>query len=186
LPAEKAEFESLVALYEQRVFNVVYRMVGDYDEAADLTQEAFVRAYRAYENFRGDAQPYTWLYRIAVNLVRDHAAARKRRQAAELSLEGWQDDEAREFDIPDETYTPERALHTQELRLHLEKAIMALQEGYRECVVLREFEGLSYQQIADAMGITVEAVRSRLARARAMMRRRLASYLGLGIREENE
>jgi RNA polymerase sigma-70 factor (ECF subfamily) len=177
LPADKAEFESLVALYEERIFNVVYRMVNDPEDAADLTQEVFIRAYRAYESFRGDAQPYTWLYRIAVNLVRDSAARRKRRQSTELSLESWSEEGARELDIPDETYMPQRLLDTEELRGQLERAIQALPDGYRECVLLREFESLSYQQIADVMGVTVEAVRSRLARARGMMRRRLGPYL---------
>lgn len=177
MSAPKAEFESLVALYEQRIFAVVYRMVGDYDEAADLTQEVFVRAYRAFENFRRDAQPYTWLYRIAINLVKDHAAKRRRKSSAEFSLESRLDDEAREFDIPDETYMPEKLLANAELRSQLERAIAALPDGYRECILLREFEGLSYQQIADAMEITVEAVRSRLARARGMMRQRLTPYL---------
>lgn len=177
MPAEKAEFESLVALYEQRIFGVVYRMVGDYDEAADVTQDVFVRAYKAFGNFRGDAQPYTWLYRIAVNLVRDHVAKRSRRRAAEFSLESRLDEEARGFDIPDETYMPERLMATDELRAQLERAISALPDGYRECILLRELESLSYQEIADALDITVEAVRSRLARARGMMRQRLTPYL---------
>jgi RNA polymerase sigma-70 factor (ECF subfamily) len=177
LPAEKADFESLVALYEQRIFNVVYRMVGDYDEAADLTQDAFVRAYRAFENFRGDAQPYTWLYRIAVNLVRDHAAKKKRKQAAEMSLDAGLDESRGSWDLPDHAHGPDRIVASEELRGQLEAAVQALPDGYRECVVLREFENLSYQQIADALGITVEAVRSRLARARAMIRRRMGPYL---------
>ena len=177
MPADKAEFESLVALYEERIFNVVCRMVGDQEEAADLTQEVFIRAYRAFENFRGDAQPYTWLYRIAVNLVKDTAARRRRRQNTELSLESWQEEGARELDIPDETYLPQKVLDTEELRGQLERAIQALPGGYRECILLREFEDLSYQEIADVTGITVEAVRSRLARARGMMRRRLGPYL---------
>ncbi|GMV36358.1 MAG: hypothetical protein AMXMBFR61_08660 [Fimbriimonadales bacterium] len=177
MPAEKADFESLVALYEQRIFNVVYRMVGDYDEAADLTQDAFVRAYRAFESFRGDAQPYTWLYRIAVNLVRDHAAKKKRKQAAEMSLDAGLGESRGGWDVPDHAHGPDRIVANEELRAQLEAAVQALPDGYRECVILREFENLSYQQIADALGITVEAVRSRLARARGMIRRRIGPYL---------
>jgi RNA polymerase sigma-70 factor, ECF subfamily len=177
LPVDKAQFESLVALYEERIYNVVYRMVEDEDDAADLTQEVFIRAYRAFESFRGDAQPYTWLYRIAVNLVKDSAARRKKRRSTEVSLESWKDENARELELPDETYMPQRILDKEELRGQLEQAIQALPEGYRECVVLREFESLSYQEVADVMGITVEAVRSRLARARGMIRQRIGPYL---------
>ncbi len=177
MPAHDAEFESLVVLYEQRIFNVVYRMVDDYDEAADVTQEVFVRAFRAYERFRGESQPYTWLYRIAVNLVRDHVAKRKRRSALEFSLESGHSEGSRELDIADDTYMPERLLVKQELRVQLEGAIQALPDGYRECILLREFESMSYQEIAESMDITVEAVRSRLARARGMIRRRLGPYL---------
>lgn len=174
----KYEFEAMVAEYECRIFNVVFRMVGDPDESADLVQETFVRAYRAFDRFRGDSQPYTWLYRIAVNVCRDYLVKRQRIRSSETSLEvEMAGGEAHAFEVPDVSASPERLMEQQELRVQIEKAIGALPPGYKECVLLREMEEMSYEQIAETLGITVEAVRSRLARARALMRQRLTPYL---------
>lgn len=172
-------FEALVAAYERRIFNLLLRMVSDSDEAADLTQETFVRAYRAFDRFRGDSQPYTWLYRIAVNIARDHLAKRKRVRKREIEISALEGDadENTTWEPPDTKANPEDELLKQEMQQQVKLALEQAPADYREILLLREFEELSYEQIAHALGITLEAVRSRLARARAWMRQRLAGYI---------
>ncbi|MBV6503669.1 MAG: ECF RNA polymerase sigma factor SigE [Fimbriimonadales bacterium] len=169
------EFERLVGLYHSRVFSVALRFCGDHDEAAELTQETFVRAFRAWGKFRKESQTYTWLYRILVNLNKDRLARQSRRRDRETSIEAR---EEMGSPVPAaEHEAPDTQAQRTELKGLLEEAIESLPPGYRECVVLRDVEGLSYEEIAGVMGITVEAVRSRLARARQQLRQKLAPYL---------
>ena len=166
----REDFERLVALYERRIYNVALRLTSSPDEAADLTQETFLRAFRAWARFRKEAGEYTWLYRILINLNKDRIASESKRRAREVRV-AREDDDEREYELADaaEGYS--------ELRDLLVAAIESLPPGYRECIVLRDVEGLSYEEISEVMGITVEAVRSRLARARQQLRQKLAPYL---------
>lgn len=173
------EFEALVATYERRIYNLLLRMVNDPEDAADLTQETFYRAYRAFERFRGDAHPYTWLYRIAVNLANDHLEKRARRRKHEIDLtllEGDTLDEPIEWEPPDHGPSPEEHLLQQELVERVQRLIQQMPPDYKEIILLREYEEMSYEQMAEVLGITLEAVRSRLARARAWLRTRLSPY----------
>jgi len=177
---ETIEFEALVAAYERRIYNLLLRMVNDPEDAADLTQETFYRAFRAFHRFRGDSQPYTWLYRIAVNLANDHLEkrARIRKREVELAaLEFTDDGEPTGWDPPDTAPTPEEHLLQQELIEKVRALIQQMPPDYREIILLREYEEMSYEEMAEVLGITLEAVRSRLARARAWLRMRLAPYM---------
>jgi len=175
-----ATFDEVVAQYEKPIFNVVYRILGDYDEAADATQETFINAYRSYHRFRGESSVYTWLYQIALNQSRNRLRRRRRPDIARtvsLDAPGPGDDAASAArDIPDESSAPHKAVEQQELRGQIMAAIEALPPDYREVVVLREMHGLSYNEIVDATGLTLENVKTRLSRARAMLRQRLGPY----------
>jgi RNA polymerase sigma-70 factor (ECF subfamily) len=179
MSGRREEFEHLVERYERRIFNVALKLTADEDLAAELTQETFLRAFRSWGRFRGDASAFTYLYRILVNLNKDRIAneIRQRERTIPWTQEG---EEGGELDIPDTTADPQEAVEKAEFRRKLHEAIQSLPLGYRECVVLKAVEGLSYQEIAEVMGITVEAVRSRLARARQHLRQALESYLGAG------
>lgn len=170
------DFERLVTAYESRLYNVALKLSGNSDEAADLTQETFLRAFRAWGRFRRESQAYTWLYRILVNLNKDRIAKESRKRDRETSLlAGENGDQV--LDLPDASANPEELAQRSEVRDVLAAAIDGLRPGYRECVVLKDMEGLSYDEIAQVMGITVEAVRSRLARARQQLRQTLTPYL---------
>ena len=176
MSAPREEFERMVSAYERRIFNVALKLTGDSDQAADLTQETFLRAFRAWGRFRGDSATYTWLYRIVVNLNKDRIGREVRRREREMSIDTG-GAASGPIEIEDSTETPYREAERHEARGVLSDAIRELPDGYRECVVLKDVEGLSYDEIAQVMDITVEAVRSRLARARQQLRQRLAPYL---------
>jgi RNA polymerase sigma-70 factor (ECF subfamily) len=176
MSAPRDEFERMVSAYERRIYNVALKLTGDSDDAADLTQETFLRAFRAWGRFRGDSATYTWLYRIVVNLNKDRIGREIRRRERETSIDTG-GAESGPIDIEDSGITPQSEAERYEARDILAQAIRDLPDGYRECVVLKDVEGLSYDEIAQVMDITVEAVRSRLARARQQLRQRLAPYL---------
>ncbi|MGC8666757.1 MAG: RNA polymerase sigma factor [Chthonomonadales bacterium] len=174
-------FDALVAAYEKKIFNVVYRILGDYEEAADVTQEVFISAYKAYDRFRGDAKVFTWLYQIAINHCRNRL--RQRGRARALKVESLDEPRASADDvegptreIADETFAPEAVLEEKELRERVLRAVETLPPEYREVVVLREMQGLSYNEIAEATHLSLDNVKTRLSRARAMLRRKLEPY----------
>jgi RNA polymerase sigma-70 factor (ECF subfamily) len=173
-------FEDLFAQYEHRIFNLIYRMVGDHEEAVDLTSDTFVQALKALPQFRRQSQPYTWLYRIAVNLCKNHfrkKAHRARFFAFSLDQSRTVEGEEEFIEIEDTSQEPGQRLEAGELQAEVEKAIAALPVDLRLAVILRDIQGLSYQEIAQALECTLEAVKSRLFRARAILRKQLSSYL---------
>jgi len=173
-------FEVLFERYEKGIFNLIYRMVGDMEDATDLTSQTFLHALRAYDRFRGEAQAYTWLYRIAVNLCKNHFRKRDREarfQLVSLDAPLFADGEEMERDIEDLSQSPERMMEGQELQVLLQEAIAALPPDLRTVILLRDVQGLSYQEVADITGCTVEAVKSRIFRARGHLRRVLGPYL---------
>ncbi len=176
-----ATFDALVAAYEKKIYNVVYRILGDYDEAADITQETFISAFKSFGRFRGDAKIYTWLYQIAINHCRNKLRQRGRTRALNIeSLDQpreWEDEgEGPSREIADLTHAPHLALEEKELRQRILAAVESLPPDYREVVVLREIHGLSYNEIADATRLSLDNVKTRLSRARAMLRRKLEPY----------
>lgn len=175
------DFDSLTERYYKTLFNVIYQWIGDYEEAAELTQETFISAYRARDQFRGDARLYTWLYRIAHNHCKNRFKQRDRQREIEgPSLDaGLAADEASQAsrEVADWSFSPSRLLEQKELRALIEKTIDGLASEYRVVLILREMEDLSYNEIAEVTGLTLEAVKTRLNRARNMVRQRVEPYL---------
>ncbi|MCE5313747.1 MAG: sigma-70 family RNA polymerase sigma factor [Armatimonadota bacterium] len=177
------DFDRLVDDYEKPIYNLIYRLVGDSEEAADLTQETFVSAYRSYSEFRGESSAYTWLYRIALNKCKNKFKERDRcRKFETLSLDNGfgTDDGQIGGEVASWEYSPHIAIERKELKEHIARAMSELPYDYRIVAVLRDIEGLSYQDIADAADLSVDVVRTRLARARAMLRKKLGAYLDAG------
>jgi len=173
---ERGAFDLLVLKYQHKVVKLVARLLRDPAEAEDVAQEAFIKAYRALGSFRGDSAFYTWLYRIAVNTARNAIASRQRRPLdyeAELS-ENEQSNLASRLRHTD---TPEATALSEEIRLTVNQAIEQLPEDLRTAIVLREVEGLSYEEIAAAMDCPVGTVRSRIFRAREAIDRALKPLL---------
>ncbi len=162
---DMAAFDLLVRKYQHRIAALIGRYIRDWSECQDVTQDTFIRAYRAIGNFRGDAQFYTWLHRIAVNTAKNHLAANNRRPPTddiEIGDAELYDGGARLRD----TDTPERELMRQEMELSVMRAVDALPEELRMAITLREVDGLSYEEIAQRMDCPIGTVRSRIFRAR--------------------
>jgi RNA polymerase sigma-70 factor, ECF subfamily len=162
---DKGAFDLLVLKYEHKIVNLVMRYVRDPEQALDISQEAFIKAYRALPRFRGESAFYTWLYRIAVNTAKNYLAAQRRRPMdVELDLQ-----DAEQYGLHAklrETDTPEGVTLSQELQKALERAIDSLPEDLRTAIILRELDGMSYEEIAQTMDCPVGTVRSRIFRAR--------------------
>ncbi|MDD2713197.1 MAG: RNA polymerase sigma factor RpoE [Simplicispira sp.] len=177
---DQRAYELLVIKYQRRIERLIGRMVRDTDLVQDIAQETFIRAYRALHQFRGEAQFYTWLYRIAVNTAKKALMDMKRNPVVyEGSLRGGDDeDETSRFAhelINDET--PETVLAAQEIAQAVNAAMEALPEDLRQAVTLREIEGLSYEEIANAMACPIGTVRSRIFRAREAISARVRPLL---------
>lgn len=162
---DRAAFDALVLKYQHKIVKLVGRYVYDRSEAYDVTQEAFLKAWRALPDFRGDSAFYTWLYRIAINTAKNHLVAQSRRPVDQgLDL---QDPEQYEVAARlRDNDTPERLLLTEEIRQAVIRAIEGLPEELRTAIMLRELDGLSYEEIAEAMDCPIGTVRSRIFRAR--------------------
>jgi len=173
--------EDLLKRYHKKIFNVLLRMLGDFHEAADLTQDVFVQAYRALPTFRGESKIYTWLYRIAVNRAKNRMKQIARQNAMVAGhIEDPVDDEpsgvtAREY--ANLKFAPARLLEQQELQAAVNAAIEELPPDFRLVIVLRDLEGLSYSDMAEVIGISFEAVKSRLFRARSALGMLLKPYM---------
>lgn len=162
---DNAAFDVLVRKYQHRIVALIGRYIADWSECQDVAQDAFIRAYRAIGSFRGDAQFYTWLHRIAVNTAKNHLVAHNRRPPTDDIDAG----DAEQYDVGTRLRdhdTPERELMRQELERTVMKAVEALPEELRTAITLREVEGLSYEDIAQKMDCPIGTVRSRIFRAR--------------------
>ena len=176
---DKSAFDLLVIKYQHKIIQLVNRYVKDPSEAQDVAQEAFIKAYRALGNFRGDSAFYTWLYRIAINTAKNYLVSRSRRSSDyEVDV---QDAEAIE-NAPQlqGMETPERVLLNQEIVDTIKTAIEKLPEEMRTAIMMREFDGMSYEEIAEAMDCPVGTVRSRLFRAREAIDNKLNPLLEHG------
>jgi RNA polymerase sigma-70 factor (ECF subfamily) len=183
---DKGAFDALVLKYQHKVVKLVTRYVRSLAEAEDVAQEAFIKAYRALPQFRGDSAFYTWLYRIAINTAKNAVASRER---SPVVYDLDQGDRAEIYELQGrmkDGATPEALAMTEEIRSTVNAAIESLPEDLRTAIVLRELEGLSYEEIAAAMDCPVGTVRSRIFRAREAIDTRLQDVFegGLGRSEE--
>lgn len=165
-------YEALVKEYEKNVYNLALRMTGNSEDAADMAQEAFIKAYNSLTAFRGDSKFSVWLYRIVSNVCLDFLRSRSRKQTVSLSTEN-DDGEEVELDIADETHSPEQLLDRSLTRDAVRRGLATLPPDHREILLLREIQGLSYEEIADVLGLEAGTVKSRIFRAR----KKLCSFL---------
>ncbi len=173
---DKGAFDLLFSRYQHKIVNLVGRYLRDSEDVQDVVQEAFIKAFRALPRFRGESAFYTWLYRIAINTAKNHLVARSRRPpGVDVEVE-----DAEHFDGADalrDVENPEAELSRDELSAEIDAAIAALPDDLRSAVTLREFDGLTYEQIADIMECPVGTVRSRIFRAREAIDKRIAPLL---------
>ncbi|HEX8235096.1 MAG TPA: sigma-70 family RNA polymerase sigma factor [Abditibacteriaceae bacterium] len=167
-----AAFDEIVALHQNRIYNLCFWSLGDADEAADATQETFLRAWRAIAKFRGESAFATWLHRIALNVTHD-AARRRGRAPLPFSAATSTDDELPDTDPPDPAPGPAQIAAQHERRLAVRRALAALPENHRTVLVLFDIEGYSYEEAAALLELPIGTLKSRLNRARVALRERL-------------
>ncbi len=173
---DRDAYDILVRKYQHKIIKLISRYVRDQSDALDVAQDAFIKAYRALPNFRGDSAFYTWLYRIAINTAKNHLVAEGRRPVDQgLDLQASEHYEAQARLKHGDT--PEGLILTDEIRETVEGAIDSLPEDLRTAIVLRELEGMSYEEIAQTMDCPVGTVRSRIFRAREAISERLKPLL---------
>ncbi len=165
-------FEDLVTEHEKGVYAIAQRMTGNAEDAADMTQETFIKAYNSLSAFRGDSKFSVWLYRIATNVCLDFLRSRSRKPTVSLSVED-DDGEETQLDIADESQSPEQLLERGLTRDAVRRGLKSLSPEYRQILLLREIQGLSYEEIAEALALEVGTVKSRIFRAR----KRLCAFL---------
>jgi RNA polymerase sigma-70 factor (ECF subfamily) len=166
LKGHTAAFGQLVRCYQDRLFNTVYRMVDNAEDAQDVVQEAFLHAYQSLESFKGDSLFFTWLYRIAVNT----AISFKRKKRVMVRIDGPGGDAVIEPLDPSELARPGHALEQAEQEQRIQKALTRLSPEHRAVLVLKDMEGQKYEEMAEALGVPIGTIRSRLHRARLELR----------------
>ena len=172
LAGEVNAFEDLVAAYERNVYNLALRMTGNAQDAEDMAQEAFIKAYNSLESFRGDSKFSVWLYRIVSNVCLDYLRRQGRRGTVSLSQED-EDGQELQLDVPDESQSPELLLERSLTRDAVQRGLQSLPEEQRQILLLREIQGLSYEEIGLALELEAGTVKSRIFRAR----KRLCAFL---------
>lgn len=177
--ANRTEFDHFVARCHRQAYNIAYRLAGNHADAEDITQEAYIRAYRFFDRYNRSMPFENWLYRIISNVFIDELRRRPKVTVHSLDqpVAGAGDGDLK-LDVPDQTGNPERAILENSLEEPLQQALNALPQGFRETVILADVEGLSYDEIAVALGCSVGTVRSRLHRARKLLRSRLQGRMG--------
>ncbi|HHW06403.1 MAG TPA: sigma-70 family RNA polymerase sigma factor [Clostridia bacterium] len=168
-------FGELVALYERQVYTIAYRFMGNPEDASDLAQEAFVRAFRAVKSFRGEASFKTWLYHIIANVCRDELRKRKKQVVVSLDAPIMTDDGFITREQDDWSLAPERVYESIELQETIQKLLNQLTPEYRQVLVLREIQGFTYEEIAQILACSLGTVKSRINRARKAMRDLIAA-----------
>ena len=177
---DKRAFGLLVDKYQRKLARLLSRFVRDSAEVEDVTQEAFIKAYRALPNFRGDSAFYTWLYRIGINTAKNHLMAAGRRAPTSTSVDSEEAEGLDEGEQLRDINTPESLLLSREIGDTVNAAMLALPEDLRTAIQLREMEGMSYEDIAQIMNCPIGTVRSRIFRAREAIAERLKPLLDTG------
>jgi RNA polymerase sigma-70 factor, ECF subfamily len=186
LDGDARAFEDLVERYQQKVFNIAFRMSGNQEDALDLSQESFLRAYRALHHFKGQSAFSTWLFRIVNNTCIDALRKRKRQPLVVMSTDASIETEEGEYQIEfpaPESESPEEQTLSKELREQVQLALSRLSEEHRLALVLRDIEGYSYEEIAEILDLNIGTVKSRINRARLAIREQIGSMEQL--RENN-
>mgnify|MGYP000150304592 CR=1 FL=1 len=173
---DRHAFDLLVLKYQHKINSLVSRYIRDHAEVQDVTQEAFIKAYRAIGKFRADSAFYTWLYRIAINTAKNHLVSRSRRPPA-TDVDVDQSDDYAGANVLQDLATPDAVLQGEQVAQVVRRALEGLPEDLRTAVTLREFDGLSYEDIADVMSCPVGTVRSRIFRAREAIDKQLQPVL---------
>ena len=172
LKGDANAFEHLVHAYEKTVYNLALRTLGNREDAEDVTQEAFLKAYRSLDSYRGDSKFSVWLYRIVSNLCLDLLRSRQRKPVQSLTVED-DDGEIGELEISDEHFSPEKLLDRKLTRESVQRGLSALPDDARQILLLRELQGMSYEEIGQALDLEPGTVKSRIFRAR----KRLCAFL---------
>lgn len=172
LSGDSDAFELIVLAHQKNIYNLALKMVGNPDDAFDISQDAFLRAYNSLSSFHGDSKLSVWLYRLTSNICIDFLRKKKRRNEVQLSILE-DDDEDRPLDIPDDRFSPDAELDRAEQRKAIHEGLAQLPENDRRILTLREIGGLSYEEIAQALELELGTVKSKLFRAR----KKLCSFL---------
>lgn len=165
---DQEAFRALVETHQAMVYNLAFRMVANAEDAADLTQEVFLSVWRNLSSFQGKSAFSTWLYRLTTNAAIDFLRKEKHRNTVSITVEDEEGEH--ELDVPDETASPQQELERKELREAVREGLARLSPDHRQILLLREMEGLSYQEIADVLDLEEGTVKSRIARARLALR----------------
>jgi RNA polymerase sigma-70 factor (ECF subfamily) len=171
---EDDAYETLILRYEQPVFSIVSRMLEDPSAAPDVTQEVFLKIFRKIDGFRGESSLKTWIYRIAVNEARNHRRWFGRHRRQEVTLEPLAGEKSTGVSLPDQGPSPYELARDHETQELIESALQRVSGNYRAALVLREVEGLRYEEIAEILGISLGTVKSRILRGRESLRKQLA------------
>ncbi len=174
LEGDADAFGAIVDEYQKNVYNLALRMTGNPEDAQDMSQEAFIKAFNSLASFRGDSKLSVWLYRIVSNVCLDFLRSRKRRQTVSLNMDDGEGGTS-ELEIPDLSAMPEEELNRRLTREAVRKGLLSLPEDQREILLLREIEGLSYDEISQALGLEAGTVKSRILRARKRLCAQLVS-----------
>lgn len=177
---DKHAFELLVGKYQRKLIRLLSRFIRDSTEVEDVAQEAFIKAYRALPNFRGDSAFYTWLYRIGINTAKNYLVAAGRRAPTSTSMDAEEAEELGESELLQDVNTPENEMMSRQVAETVNQTLGKLPEELRTAITLREMEGLSYEEIATIMNCPIGTVRSRIFRAREAIAEQLKPMLDTG------
>jgi len=177
---DKHAFELLVSKYQRKLARLLSRFIRDSTEVEDVTQEAFIKAYRALPNFRGDSAFYTWLYRIGINTAKNYLVAMGRRAPTSTGMDAEEAEDLGESELLQDVNTPENQLMSRQVAETVNQTLEKLPDELRTAITLREMEGLSYEEIASIMNCPIGTVRSRIFRAREAIAEQLRPMLDIG------
>jgi RNA polymerase sigma-70 factor (ECF subfamily) len=176
---ERRDFDALVERYHKQAYNIAYRMAGNHADAEDLTQEAFIRAFRFFGQYRRELPFDSWLYKIMSNVFIDKMRRKPKAKIRSLDQPITTEDGEAQLDIPDTSAGPEEKVLSKEMDNRIQAALNTLPEAFRLAVIYADIEGLSYEEIAEATNTNIGTVRSRLHRGRRLLRNKLKSYTDL-------